>query len=111
MAVRNGRFDLVGDTQKINRSVHKLVGSDPPSGQFQKVGDEEKMSDLRVNSPSAWHNRGDYQKVGDELKMSRKSVVGWGNAYNLPMSQETRADNQVTGVEGNSKTKSHGRKE
>ena len=111
MSVRNGRFDLVGDTQKINKAVQPRVGSNPPSGQFQKVGDEEKMSDIRVNSPSAWHNRGEYQKVGDELKMSRKSVVGWGNAYNLPMSHNTYDDNAVTGVEGNSKTKSHGKKE
>ena len=111
MSVRNGKFDLVGDTQKIGKTPQGVVGSDPPSGKFQMVGDVEKMSDLRVNSPSAWHNHGDYQKVGDELKMSRKAVTGWGSAYNLPMSRETHADNSVTGVEGNSKTKSHGRTE
>jgi hypothetical protein len=111
MSVRNGKFQLVGDEQKLSHSPQHLVGSNPPSGKFQMVGDVEKMSDIRVNSPSAHHSRGDYQKVGDEMKLSRKAVMGWGSAYNLPVSHGGTLDNSVTGVEGNSKTGQHGKKE
>lgn len=93
MAVRNGQFQLIGDTSQQTLSKRGVgipsPSADPKSGEWQNIGTQVDMGRNSIPSPSADPKSGEFQKVGDEISMSKSPVNNaWGSAYRTPMSRE-----------------------
>ena len=87
----SGKYEVVGDTQKLSKGPLDMNRTSFKGGQVQMVGDKINLKQNATPQVPSGGRDGERQVLGDTVSLNRNPQKGW-NSASTPMSKNKGSD-------------------